>query len=169
MTKDPDAKYAPASWREKSWPKFTAGIIKDMDTDPLPVREKFVAHELEIVKRLQKAGVPFLAGTDTPAGVDVLPGFSLHQELQRFVDAGFTPMEALQTATFNPALFLGKRADFGTVEKGKVADLVLLDANPVDDIRNTRRIAAVVANGRYYSRDRLDAILADAQAYAASH
>ena len=56
VTKDPDAKYAPASWREKSWPKFTAGIIKDMDTDPLPVREKFVAHELEIVKRLQKAG-----------------------------------------------------------------------------------------------------------------
>ena len=71
------------------------------------MREKFVAHELEIVKRLQKAGVPFLAGTDTPAGVDVLPGFSLHQEMQRFVDAGFTPLEALQTATINPAKFLG--------------------------------------------------------------
>ena len=169
VTKDPDAKYAPASWREKSWPKFTAGIIKDMDTDPLAVREKFVAHELGIVKRLQRAGIPFLAGTDTPAGVDVLPGFSLHQELQRFVDAGFTPMEALQTATINPAKFLGKRADFGSVEKGKVADLVLLDADPVDDIRNTRKIAAVVSNGRYYSREKLDGILAGVAAYAGTH
>lgn len=169
VTKDTDAKYAPASWREKSWPKFTAGIIKDLDTDPLAVREKFVAHELGIVKRLQKVGVPFLAGTDTPAGVDVLPGFSLHQELQRFVDAGFTPMEALQTATINPAKFLGKSADFGTVEKGKVADLVLLDANPLEDIRNTRKIAGVVANGRYYSRERLDTLLAGVEAYAAAH
>jgi len=169
VTKDPDGKYAPASWREKSWPKFTAGIIKDMDTDPLPVREKFVAHELGIVKRLQKAGIPFLAGTDTPAGVDVLPGFSLHQELQRFVDAGFTPMEALQTATINPAKFLGRQAEFGTVEKGRIADLVLLDADPTSDIRNTRKIAAVVANGRYYPREKLDAMLADVAAYAASH
>ncbi len=169
VTKDPDAKYAPASWRTKSWPTFTAGIIKDMDTDPLSVREKFVAHELEIVKRLQKAGVPFLAGTDTPAGVDVLPGFSLHQELQRFVAAGFTPLEALQTATLNPAKFLDRLADFGTVEKGKVADLVLLDANPLDDIRNTRRISAVVANGAYYPRERLDRILADVEAYSAAH
>ena len=62
----------------------------------------------------------------------MLPGFSLHQELQRFVDAGFTPMEALQTATINPAKFLDRLADFGTVEKGKIADLVLLDANPLE-------------------------------------
>jgi imidazolonepropionase-like amidohydrolase len=169
VTKDPNAKYAPASWRQKSWPKFTAGIIKDLATDPLPVRQKFVAHELEIVKRLQRAGVPFLAGTDTPAGVDVLPGFSLHQELQRFVDAGFTPVEALQTATINPARFLEKLGDFGTVEKGKIADLVLLDANPLDDIGNTRKIAAVVANGRYYSREQLDRILGDVEAYAQTH
>src|SRR5215831_7612007 len=115
-----------------------------MDTDPLPVREKFVAHELSIVKRLDAAGVPFLAGTDTPAGVDVIPGPSLHRELERFVAAGFTPAQALRTATLNPAEFLGRRADFGTVEKGRIADLVLLDANPLDDIRHTRRIAAVV-------------------------
>ena len=121
------------------------------------------------MKRLQKAGVPFLAGTDTPAGVDVLPGFSLHQELQRFVDPGFTPMEALQTATINPAKFLDRLADFGTVEKGKVADLVLLDANPEEDIRNTRKIAAVVANGRCYSREQLDRILSKVEAYARGH
>jgi len=169
VTKDPDGKYAPVFWRDKSWPKFTAGIIKDLDTDPLPVRQKFVEHELGIVKRLHQANVPFLAGTDTPAGVDVLPGFSLHLELQRFVAAGFTPMEALQTATINPARFLAKDGDLGTVEKGKIADLVLLDANPLEDIGNTQKIAAVFSDGRYYSRTQLDRILADVQAYSASH
>ena len=167
MSKDPDVKYAPASWREKSWPKFTAGIIKDLDTDPLPVREKFVAHELEIVKRLQKADVPFLAGTDTPAGVDVLPGFSLHQEMQRFVDAGFTPMEALQTATINPARFYGKGTQYGSVEPGRIADLVILRANPLDDIANTRSIAGVVADGRYWSRENIETLRNRLRAIAA--
>jgi imidazolonepropionase-like amidohydrolase len=166
VSKDPDAKYAPAHWRETSWPTFAKGILKDLATDPLPVRQRFVEHELEIVKRLQRAEVPFLAGTDTPAGVDVIPGFSLHRELERFVAAGFTPMEALQTATINPAKFLGRRGDFGTVEKGRVADLVLLDANPLEDIRNTQKIAAVVANGRYLARSQLDGILAQVAAYA---
>ena len=133
------------------------------------MRERFVRHELEIVGRMRREKIPFLAGTDTPAGVDVLPGFSLHQELERFVDAGFTPMEALQTATLNPAIFLDRTNDFGTVETGRVADLVLLDADPTADIRNTRRIAAVVANGRLLSRADLDRILAGVEAYAAGH
>ncbi len=163
---DPALRYAPASWREKSWPKFKQGILKDLATDPLPVRERFVEHELEIVRRMHRAGVPFLAGTDTPAGVGVVPGFSLHRELQRLVAAGFTPLEALQAATLDPARFLEKTKDFGAVEKGRVADLVLLDANPLDDIRNTRTIAAVVANGRYFSREELDRILARVEEYA---
>jgi imidazolonepropionase-like amidohydrolase len=166
VNKDPDLKYAPLFWREKSWPKFTAEIIKNLDTDPLPVRQKFVEHELEIVKKLNQAGVPFLAGTDCPAGVDVLPGFSLHLELQRFIAAGFTPLQALQTATINPAKFLDRQNDFGTVEKGKMADLVLLDANPLDDIGNTQKIAGVVAAGRYFSRDNLDRILSNVEAAA---
>jgi imidazolonepropionase-like amidohydrolase len=169
VTKDPDGKYAPVSWREKTWPTFAKGIMKDMDTDPLPVREKFVEHELGIVGRLSRGGVPFLAGTDTPAGVDVIPGPSLHHELERFVAAGFTPADALRTATLNPAKFLGRLADLGTVEKGKIADLVLLDANPLDDIRNTRRIAAVFANGRYLSRADLDKMLAEVEAYGKGH
>jgi imidazolonepropionase-like amidohydrolase len=164
--KDPDLKYAPVSWREKAWPKATKSIIKEMDTDPLSVRERFVQHELDIVKRLNQAGVPFLAGTDCPAGVDVLPGFSLHLELQRFIAAGFTPLEALQTATLRPAQFLDKLNDYGKVEMGKVADLVLLDANPLDDIRNTQKIAAVVAAGRYFSRASLDRTLSDVEATA---
>jgi imidazolonepropionase-like amidohydrolase len=166
VSRDPDAPYAPMSWREQSWPRFTQSIIKELDTDPLPVRERFVAHELEIVHRLHAAGVPFLAGTDTPAGVDVIPGFSLHKELARFVDAGLTPLQALQTATINPARFLGREADLGTVERGKLADLVLLDKNPLTDIANTRSIAAVVANGRYFSRADLDGILRDVAAAA---
>ncbi len=166
---DPDAKYAPLSWRGKSWPKFSAGILKDLATDPLPVREKFVQHELEIVARLHAAGVPFLAGTDTPAGVNVVPGVSLHRELERFVAAGFTPLEALQTATILPASYLEKTGDFGTVEKGRIADLVLLDADPTVNIRNTRRIAAVVSDGRLFSRQDLDRILADIETYARTH
>jgi imidazolonepropionase-like amidohydrolase len=84
----------------------------------------------------------------------------LHEELQRFVAAGFTPMEALQTATLNPAKFLGMEDRLGTVEKGKLADLVLLDANPLEDIRNTQKIEGVVVNGRYLSRGELDKMLA---------
>jgi imidazolonepropionase-like amidohydrolase len=164
--KDPDVKYAPVSWRETAWPRATKSIIKEMDTDPVAVREKFVQHELDIVKKLNQAGVPFLAGTDCPAGVDVIPGFSLHLELQRFIAAGFTPLEALQTATIKPAQFLDKLNDFGTVENGKVADLVLLDANPLDDIANTQKIAAVVVAGRYLSRADLDRILRDVESAA---
>ena len=166
VSDDPDARYAPVSWRERSWPRFTASIIQQLDTDPLDVRRRFVDHELEIVRRLHAAGVPLLAGTDTPAGVDVIPGVSLHRELARFVDAGLTPLAALQTATINPARFLGRLADLGSVEPGKLADLVVLDRDPLLDIAGTRAIAAVVAAGRAYSRDELDALLRDIAAAA---
>jgi imidazolonepropionase-like amidohydrolase len=115
-----------------------------------------------------KAGVPFMAGTDTAAGVHVFPGFSLHEELALFVKAGLTPMQALQTATLNPAKFLGREAEMGTVEKNKIADLVLLDRNPLDDIENTRRIQGVVLAGRYFSRGNLDSMLSQIAAAAAA-
>jgi hypothetical protein len=166
ISRDPDAKYAPVSWRERSWPRFTASILKELDTDPLPVRQRFVSHELELVHRLHASGVPFLAGTDTPAGVDVIPGASLHHELQRFVDAGLTPLAALQTATINPARFLGRTQDLGTVEPGKLADLVILEGNPLVEIASTRAIAAVVLAGRYLSREALDGILREVAAIA---
>ena len=108
---------------------------------------------------LHKTGVPFLAGTDTPAGVYIFPGYSLHEELQRFVAAGFTPLEALQTATINPARFFEMENQLGTVEKGKLADLVLLSANPLEDIANTQKIAGVIVNGRYFYRAELDKML----------
>jgi imidazolonepropionase-like amidohydrolase len=161
-TKDPDVGFAAKRWVTRQWPGSQKSILKSLDTDPLPVREKFVDHELDIVRKLHAANVPFLAGTDTPAGVDVIPGISLHLELQRFVAAGFTPLEALQTATLNPAKFYNKLRDFGPVQKGRIADLVLLRANPLIDIRNTRAISGVIADGHYISPveiDRLRGIL----------
>jgi imidazolonepropionase-like amidohydrolase len=133
------------SRRVENW--RCASILRDLATDPA-VRIRFVDHELDIVRKLHAAGVPFLAGTDAPAGVDVIPGVSLHLELQRFVAAGFTPLEALQTATLNPATFYKKLNDYGSIQAGRIADLVLLRANPLDDIVNTRTIAGVVSDGR---------------------
>jgi len=159
FTKDTRAKYVPAYWKEKTWKDFDHEVQTVFNTDDLATRRKFIEKELEVVQLLHKAGVPFLAGTDTPPGVYIFPGFSLHEELQRFVAAGFTPLEALQTATLNPAIFFHMENDLGTAEKGKFADLVLLEENPLTDIRNTQKIAAVVLNGRYLSHDDLQKIL----------
>jgi imidazolonepropionase-like amidohydrolase len=158
LAHDPLARYAPASWKDGTWKRFTDEILKG-NADDLATRRRFVEKEQELVSAMHRAGVPFLAGTDTAAGVYVFPGFSLHEELELFVSAGFTPREALETATTHPARFLGMEDRLGSVERGKIADLVLLDANPLDDIRNTRKIRAVVANGRLFTRSDLDALL----------
>jgi imidazolonepropionase-like amidohydrolase len=166
FSKDERVKYVPASWKNKTWKRFTEEITKGYGTDDLATRKKFIEKELEVVGMLHKAGVPFLAGTDTPAGVHIFPGYSLHEELQRFAAAGFTPLEALQTATINPARFFGIEDRAGTIEKGKFADLVLLSANPLEDIANTQKIAAVVVNGRYFRRADLDKMLGGVEAAA---
>jgi imidazolonepropionase-like amidohydrolase len=113
---------------------------------------------LEIVGKMKRAGVSFLAGTDLGTSY-IFAGSSLHDELALFVEAGLSPLEALQTATINPAKFLGLEKSLGTIEKGKFADLVLLDANPLDDIKNTKKVFSVVANGRYLSKEKLHEIL----------
>jgi imidazolonepropionase-like amidohydrolase len=159
-------KYVPAYWREVTWRRFTDEMMPDLLRDPLALRQDYFARNLQIVRMLHGAGVPFMAGTDTAPGVYIVPGFSLHDELANFVEAGFTPMESLQTATSNPAKFLGMEGGFGSVEAGKVADLVLLGANPLEDIRNTQRIEAVVANGRLFDRVALDQILRKVEATA---
>jgi imidazolonepropionase-like amidohydrolase len=158
-THDPLTQYAPHVWKDQTWPMFVREIMEGMDTDPLPVREHFVQMELDMTLAMFRAGVPFMAGTDTAAGVHVFPGFSLHEELALFVKAGLTPLQALQTATLNPARFLGRVVDMGSIDEGKVADLVLLDANPLDDINNTRRIRGVLLAGRYFDRAALDRML----------
>ena len=113
---------------------------------------------LGLVAEMQRAGVGILAGTDPPAR-GVFPGFSLHDELALLVRAGLTPMGALQAATRNPAKFLGKLDSFGTIENGKIADLVLLEANPLENIQNTRRIAAVVIGGKVIFKPKLQMML----------
>ena len=137
-------------------------------TDPQVIagRKRLFQKEIEVVGSMRRAGVRFLAGTDTPNPF-CFPGFSLHDELGFMVQSGMTPLEALQTATINPAEFLGLDKTLGTIEKGKVADLVLLEANPLESIANTKRIAAVVSNGRYLDRSALDGLLADVAAKVA--
>jgi imidazolonepropionase-like amidohydrolase len=100
----------------------------------------------DLVRRMQQRGVRLLAGTDTPYAYCVT-GFALHDELSLFAESGLTPAEALRTATWNPVEFLGLTRDFGSIEPGKVADLVVLDANPLISIANTRRVHAVVRRG----------------------
>ncbi|MBS1839569.1 MAG: amidohydrolase family protein [Acidobacteria bacterium] len=166
FSKEDRAKLVPSSWKTGAWKRFTGEIEQGYATDDLATRKKFLEKELEVVQLMHKKGVPFLAGTDTPPGVYIFPGFSLHEELQRFVAAGFTPLEALQTATLNPARFFGLEDRLGTIEKDKLADLVLLKANPLEDIANTKKIAAVIANGRYYSSKDLEKILAQVESAA---
>ena len=162
----PLEKYVPAYWRDVTWRRFSDEMMPDLLHDPLALRKDFFARNLQIVGAMHHAGVPFLAGTDAAPGVYIMPGFSLHDELANFVEAGFTPMESLQTATSNPAKFLGTGASMGSVESGKIADLVLLTANPLNDIHNTQKVNAVVTNGRLYDRAALDHILIEVQAAA---
>src|SRR5678815_2896452 len=115
--------------------------------------------ELENVRLLNEAGVLLLAATDVGVPLQV-PGVSLHVELERLVEAGLSPLEALQTATLNPARVLEMVDSLGSIGPGKLADLVLLEANPLEDIRNTQRIRAVIADGRLYRRADLDELLA---------
>jgi imidazolonepropionase-like amidohydrolase len=131
------------------------------------VLRRAYASGLADVRGMRRAGVPLLAGTDAGA-VGVYPGFSLLEELALLVrDAGLTPREALWAATGGPARYFGLEREAGTVAVGMLADLVLLDADPLADIRNTSRIRAVVAAGRLFDRPALDALLADAARRAA--
>ncbi len=128
-------------------------------TPTLIIRKKIAAADYEFDMRLvalmQRNGVGLLAGTDT--GEDGLrAGQALHQELELLVQAGLTPAQALRTATTNPARYFASEAQSGSIARGKLADLVLLDSNPLDDIRNARKISAVIVRGRLLERKQLD-------------
>jgi imidazolonepropionase-like amidohydrolase len=109
-----------------------------------------------------------MAGTDSTAP-NLVPGFALHDSIADLVRAGLTPMEALQAATSKPAEFLNRANQQGTIAPGQRADLVLLDANPLEDIHNTQKIHAVILKGKLLDRDTLDAILNKAAQFAAKH
>jgi cytosine/adenosine deaminase-related metal-dependent hydrolase len=136
------ARYVPGLV-QGGWLKRASSLAR---ADTMVVRSYF---SFGRTRDLRDAGVKLLAGTDMPQAF-VYPGFSLHQELELLVNSGLTPLEALRTATYNPAEYLNALDSLGTVEKGKLADLVLLEANPLTDIRNTRRISTVIANGRVF-------------------
>jgi imidazolonepropionase-like amidohydrolase len=122
-------------------------------------RAKFVAVRNQFVKAIQDSGGKLLAGSDTPEWFH-LYGYGLHRELRALVEAGLTPYQALVTATRNPAEFLGASRQWGTIEVGKRADLVLVSANPLDDITNTERIRGVAIGGRWLDRTTLDQMIA---------
>ncbi len=123
------------------------GTVEGFEQAPEELRAAYHRAFLEDVGALHRAGVPLLAGTDVPNPC-LAPGASLHLELERLVQAGLTPFEALETATVGSARFLGLEGTVGTVEEGGMADLVIVDANPLEDIRNSRRIHAVLLGGR---------------------
>jgi hypothetical protein len=129
----------------KAWPREAlGGPFGGLDADSA---RRLLAVYQDLLRRMDRRGVRILAGTDTPYPYCV-PGFALHEELALLVEAGLSPAAALRTATWNPAEFLHVSQNYGSLEPGKVADLVVLDANPLIAIANTRRIQAVVRRGR---------------------
>jgi len=132
------------------------------------LREKLLARSMQVVKLMEAAGVPVMAGTDSAAPY-VVPGFALHEELGLMVGAGLTPMQALQAATKRPAEFLGKLETQGTIEKGKVADLVLLDADPLADMGNIEKIRGVFVRGKLIDRTTLNEMLSSVERYAVAN
>jgi imidazolonepropionase-like amidohydrolase len=155
-------RYLPPGMKDRLDPKKDPRFAHYTQADYEEVRREF-PKLLDLVAQMHRAGVPFLAGSDVMNPL-VFPGFSLHEELQLLVKTGFTPMEALQAATRNAAQFLGLDRSFGTVEAGKTADMVLLDDDPLKDIRSTTHIRAVIVRGRYLDRMALDALLMKVQA-----
>ena len=153
---DPRWRYLRADERAR-WLRIEQGLSDDERA--VAARRWPVASR--IVATLQRAGVPLLAGTDSPMP-GVYPGFALHEEIELLVRSGLSPAQALRAATLAPAQFLGIADQAGSVEIGKRADLVVLDGDPLRDISNTRRINAVVLDGRLFRRAALDALLADA-------
>ncbi|QJR37885.1 amidohydrolase family protein [Gemmatimonas groenlandica] len=120
-------------------------------------------YERQMLQRMVAAGVGVLAGSDASDEPFVYAGSSLHEELVLLVQAGLTPLQALQAATVNPARFLSATDSLGTVAVGRLADLVLLDANPLVDIRHTTRIRGVVRDGHWLDRTALDGLLIQAR------
>jgi imidazolonepropionase-like amidohydrolase len=154
---DDRRKYMAAVTKEH-WEKNNP-VPQNVSAEDMADRKKALEQILGIVGKMRRAGVSLLAGTDPPTR-DVFPGFSLHDELGLLVKAGLTPLEAIQAATINAAKCLGIADSSGTVEKGKLADLVLLDADPLAAIANTQKIAAVIVRGKFLPKAALQEMLA---------
>jgi imidazolonepropionase-like amidohydrolase len=151
---------------EAFWTPATNPFTSQFPDERWASLQALYARTEQLVPMMAAAGVPILAGSHAP-NPWVVPGFGLHDELELLVKAGLTPLQALQAATLNPARFLDRTEELGTVAVGRLADLVVLESNPLDDIRHTRRIRAVVADGRLYRRPELDLMLEELAAWQA--
>ena len=168
LNKEPDPRMIYVSAEELQWWKPENGMLSKYRTpEYIAMRKREYAKTMEEVHRAQTLGVPLLAGTDITIPY-TYPGFSLHDELKLFVDAGLTPMQALATATTNPAALLGLSKIWGRVASGYTANLVLLNADPSVDISNTKKIDSVLVNGERLDRSDLDRLLNEAKAPAAA-
>ncbi|MER7753743.1 amidohydrolase family protein [Kitasatospora sp. NPDC097643] len=164
---DDRLKYVPVAVAE-GWRWALENLIKGGRTpEESAQRRALLDLRLAFVGELERARVPVLAGTDAGDLPYVIPGFGLHDELAALVDAGFSPLRALQAATLEPARFLGLAHSIGTVEPGKTADLVVLDADPLADIRNTTRIHTVLVRGHRIGPEQRARMLADVATAAA--
>ncbi len=155
LAQDASMKYMSAS-TAKRW--NSARLLLVSGPEHLAQMPKLATHYMRTVDLMRRAGVLMMAGTGAPDRC-LLPGFSLHDEFELLVKAGLSTTQALQAATFNPALFLTKLDRYGVVEPGHAADLVLLEDDPLKDIRNTRKISAVILSGHYFAREDLDKML----------
>ena len=167
LARDPRMKYVPGGV-QANWHEATREQLDGYSSEDFILRDAIIQHSMDAVGKMNAAGIPLMAGTDT-AAPNVIPGFSLHEDLEYLVRSGLTPMQALQAATIKPAEFLGKDTEQGTIEAGRRADLVLLDANPLEDIRNTQKIRAVVVDGTLLDRGDLDRLLGSGERFAAKH
>ena len=154
MAKRPEIQYALNPGEVQKWIAQKQVLAKYSAAD----RQKFLTLRRRIIKELHAAGVPFALGSDAPQWWNV-PGFSIHRELRSMVDAGLTPYQALRTGTQNIGTYLGTTD--GVVAAGRRADLMLLDANPLQDIGNSSRIAGVLVNGRWLPKADIDKRLAE--------
>ncbi len=167
LPNDDSLKLAPASMFTR-WNRRRAEVIKASSAEDFAFRRMLFDKSRELVAAMIHAKVPLLAGTDAMDGY-VLPGASLHEELGLLVEAGMSPMAALQSATGKAAKFMGKQDSLGTIEVGKIADLVLLDADPLQQIENTRRIHAVIVGGKLISSSQRQEMMTKLESYAKGH
>ena len=147
-------KYLPEAI-ELSWKKEIDQLLA---TSPTPFNESYTQWFINMVGQVHRTGIEIMAGTDCPIFY-LTPGRSLHEELEVLVKAGLSPLEALQTATINPAKYFHLENELGAVKEAMWADLLILDANPLDDIKNTQKIDAVIKQGHYMGRSDLDEML----------